>query len=172
VSTAKPSAAVTSSRSEFVDSGQPILLSGGSPAETGTQANAGAPDAPMAADSTATAAAVPADAPRMATAMVEPSTADIAPPAPQPEVMSAGEAAVPAMTSSGTGGPFVDPASAEVLSDGPAGGTAISASAKAKLVGELQALKKRPGVGSAAAAAATDDCPEGSLEPQCLAAAD
>jgi hypothetical protein len=108
----------------------------------------------------------------MATAMVEPSSADIAPPEPVVDNVATlpDESSVPPAEAAALGGPLVDSApAAEVLSDGAAA-TDISASAKAKLIGELQALKKRPGV--APAAGGNDSCPEGSLEPQCIASAE
>jgi hypothetical protein len=106
----------------------------------------------------------------MATAMVEPSTADIAPPEPEPEAVAT-LPEPPPDAADAAGGPLVDvPAAAEQPPAAPGETPEISASAKAKLIGELQALKKRPGV--APAAASSEDCPEGSIEPQCLAAAD
>jgi hypothetical protein len=175
--TVKPSAAVTTpapAAQAFVDAGQPLVLSGAAPATqtAGTQpGNVG----PAAAPAAAAAVATPVESPRMATAMVEPSTADIAPPVADPAVTAA-----PETSADGVGGPLVEApdATTETLSDAPAASPKISASAKAKLIGELQALKKRPGAAAskpettAPAAAAATDCPEGSIEPQCLAAAD
>jgi hypothetical protein len=186
---APTAAAVAPARSDFVDSGQPIVLTGASPAGPADAGTATASASPASSDpaaaskkpvapsgpkvATAQPTAEPIAAPaRAATAIVEPSAEDIVAPEPQAD----------GVTASPDGGATDGPAT--VISDAPpdtpaapAGDAKISASAKAKLIGELQALKKRPGAdpsaGSAKAGSATKaKCPEGSLEPQCLAAAD
>jgi hypothetical protein len=192
-----------SARSDFADSGQPILLNSG--AAAGSQAGAAtaqANAAPAQAVTTPAQGAQPANkklaviplspaaggsassgalaTPRVATAVAPPQPAatdaislvpaDESPPADNPDAAAASaEAPAPAAETSGT----------EVIADGPAAGKEqISADAKAKLIGELEALKKRPGVapapaGNAAAAegdaAAATDCADGSLDPQCAA---
>jgi hypothetical protein len=179
-STSAPkAAAVAPARSDSVDPGQPIVLTGTSQAgQTDTAVvTAGAAPAgqqaaaenPVPRPSPKVAAvqqtAEPMNGPaRAASAIVEPSAADILAPEPQAD----GVTAVPDDGAS--------EAPAAVISDAPpaapaapAGNEAISASAKAKLIGELQALKKRPGAEGTATKAR---CPEGSLEPECLAAAD
>ncbi len=182
-----------SARSDFADSGQPILLNSGTAAGTqagaataqanaapaqGTQpankklaviplspaaggsASSGAPATPRVA--TAAAPSQPA-----ATDAISLVPADESPPADNPDA-NAASTETPA-----------DASGTEVISDGAgAGKEKISADAKAKLIGELQALKKRPGAdpapaGNAAAAqgdgSAATDCADGSLDPQCAA---
>lgn len=188
-----------SARSDFADSGQPILLNSGSAA--GSQAGAGTAQANAAAQTGTEQGAQPAGSkklaviplspaaggsassgtpatPRLATAVAPPQPAatdaislvpvDEPPPADNPDAAAASaEAPAPATETSG----------AEVIADAPAAGQEkISADAKAKLIGELEALKKRPGAapeGSAATAqgdaAAATDCADGSLDPQCAA---
>jgi hypothetical protein len=182
---APKSAAVTPTRSEIVDPGQPIVLTGGSPAgpvEPGatTASVSGANEAgaspPSPRHSPKVAAAQQAgDAPRAASAIVEPSASDILSPQPSNDGVTvqdngAGESQTAVISDTP---PAATPA--------PTGQGTISASAKAKLIGELKALKKRPGAEASTQAktAAPDDgqapdakCPEGSLDPQCLAAAD
>ena len=181
-----PSAA-TSTRSDFADSGQPITLNGG--AAAGSQAATATPSTGAAAAKPQATAVATTNAPKVEGPVIElaPRVATVAAkpaPAPSPEptdaisLMPAFDPA-PAETDQAFAPATEEPApaaaaetqSTEVLSDGPQADGQISADAKAKLIGDLEALKKRPGVaaeGSAAAAGAAD-CAEGSLDPQCAA---
>jgi hypothetical protein len=175
---ASPPTATTS----LVDPGQPIVLNSSSTPATGQPATAGAAATASATASSSPATpatgnaelggtapdvqtAVTEPRPRpdpgapperpavAATAMVEPSAADIAGPQPAPEAVT---------TLSDDAVPLPDPgaAPAERLSDGPAAqpvNRTIDQSEKAKLIGQLKALAGRQGAGGAQDSAPAKD---------------
>jgi hypothetical protein len=174
-------------RSDFVDAGQPLVLTGGAPPPATADAKPKEQAAlePASTGKKAKSTPMPASKPATTEATASDATRDVAPPEPaQPPVVTAPDntaSDAPPMPQPAAalavpdGGATADAAPAQTAGEYPnintppaePGGKLLSPDERKKLIMKLNALAKRP---SGNTTASGKPCPEGATEAECKAA--